>query len=204
MGSCSLYDFPILSRHSLTLGQAKGYPDLASRKFLRLVLDASPGIPMLALADFDPDGIAIMSTYKYGSYRLAHENIAHKDTGGLLLPELQWLGVGSHHISRAPVHEGGTATVAVTDLQGLMRLTTRDRKKAQQMLEWDICAQEGAEAGWRSELQRMLMLNTKAEMQILDEHAGGLVSWLKKELEAMQGLRSAVNRQAASDDEILF
>ncbi|KAF2685142.1 DNA topoisomerase IV, alpha subunit [Lentithecium fluviatile CBS 122367] len=188
-----------LGAHGLVL-TAKGYPDLASRKFLRHLSDTIPKIPMFALVDHDPDGIAIMSTYKYGSYRLAHEDIAHKDTPGLKLPELQWLGVQSHHISRTPVNEGVTETAVVTDLQGLMRLSGRDRRKAQQMLEWDICAEDGPEAAWRTELQRMLMLNTKAEMQILDELPGGLVSWLSNELEAKQGLSSAVG----ADEEILF
>jgi len=187
----------------LTLHQAKGYPDLASRKFLRHLSDTIPDAPMFALVDFDPDGIAIMSTYKYGSQRLAHEDVAHQGTPGLKLPGLQWLGVQIHHMSRTPVAEGGTETAALADLQGLMRLTARDRKKAQRMLEWDICAADGAEPAWRSELQRMLMLNVKAEMQILDELPGGLLSWVSNALEATQGWRQDASGMA-SDDEMLF
>ncbi len=183
--------------------QAKGYPDLASRKFLRRVADDGPHIPMFTLVDFDPDGIAIMSTYKYGSYRLAHEDVAHQDTPGLKLPQLQWLGVQSHHMSWTLVNGGDTETAALADAQGLMRLTTRDRRKAQRMLEWDLCAEGGQEAMWRAELQRMLMLNVKAEMQILDERPGGLVSWLSNELSAMQRPRSAV-AGLDSDDDVLF
>ncbi|KAF1954227.1 DNA topoisomerase IV, alpha subunit [Byssothecium circinans] len=186
---------------------AKGYPDLASRSFLRQIADENPHIPMLAFVDFDPDGIAIMSTYKHGSYRLAHEDVAQKDTPGLHLPELRWLGVQSHHLYRAPVCESSTQTAALADAQGLMRLTARDRRKAHQMLEWDLCAEGGLEPAWRAELQRMLMLNIKAEMQILDELPGGLVSWLGNELDVLQGSawtsRSAV-ATIDSDDEILF
>ncbi|KAJ4346746.1 endodeoxyribonuclease [Didymosphaeria variabile] len=175
---------------------AKGYPDLVSRKFLRELADNSPHIPMYALVDLDPDGMHILSTYKYGSLRLAHEDVAHMDIPGVYLPNLQWLGVQSHHINRAPGNEGDTATAALADVQGVMKLTARDRKKAHHMLEWGVCGEHGSEPTWRAELQRLLMLNIKAEMQILDELRGGLVSWLSYQLEVMQG--------GSADDEILF
>ncbi|KAH9882435.1 hypothetical protein J1614_000671 [Plenodomus biglobosus] len=138
---------------------------------------------MYALVDLDPDGIAIMSTYKYGSYRLAHEDVTPNGTGGLSLPNMRWLGVKGHHISRTPVGESDTDTCVMPRLQGLMKLTGRDRAKAMRMLEWDLCADDGPEQEWRRELQSMLMLNLKAEMQILDELPGGLVSWLYSELD---------------------
>lgn len=68
-----------------------------------------------------------------------------------------------------------------------MRLTARDRASAASML---------ASEEWRdgvgnvlpglkeavAELRRMLMLNRKAEIQILDERDGGLGEWLKRRL----------------------
>ncbi|KAF2852027.1 DNA topoisomerase IV, alpha subunit [Plenodomus tracheiphilus IPT5] len=162
---------------------AKGYPDIASRRFLRHLADHNPRIPIYAFVDLDPDGIAIMYTYKYGSYRLAHEDVTPNNTYGLSLPKIRWLGVKVHHISRTPVDEGDTDTDAVPRLQGLMKLTARDRAKAIRMLEWDLCAHDGPEQEWRQELQSMLMLNLKAEMQILDELASGLVSWLRRALD---------------------
>ncbi|CAI6293212.1 unnamed protein product [Periconia digitata] len=187
---------------------AKGYPDLASRSFLRHIADENPHIPTYALVDFDPDGIAIMSTYKHGSYRLAHEDVSHNQGSGLRLPGLQWLGVQSHHITNGRADRKLAETTTLADTQGLMRLTARDRQKAHRMLEWDLCAEGGLEAKWRVELQRMLMLNIKAEMQILDEVAGNLVSWLGSELEARSS-RGAGSDQAAasplsSGDELLF
>ncbi|KAF1941179.1 DNA topoisomerase IV, alpha subunit [Clathrospora elynae] len=173
-----------LGSHGVIL-TAKGYPDVASRKFLRQLADHAPHIPMYAFVDLDPDGIAILSTYKYSSYRLAHEDVTPKDTPALSLPNIRWLGVKSHHMSRAPVGENGTGTGVMPQLQGLMRLTARDRTKAARMLEWDLCAEDGPEQGWRHELQKMLTLNVKAEMQMLDELAGGLVSWLSNELDPL-------------------
>ncbi|KAF2702997.1 meiosis-specific topoisomerase Spo11 [Pleomassaria siparia CBS 279.74] len=182
---------------------AKGYPDLASRKFLGRLADDSPDIPMFALVDFDPDGIAIMSTYKHGSYRLAHEDVRPEGTGALCLPQLRWLGVQSHQMSRTPVTEGDTDKDAISEAQGIMRLTTRDRMKARHMLDWDLCAEDGPEQDWRRELQTMLMLNIKAEMQILDELPGGLASWLGTELGGVSGGQTAMACEL-SDDDMLF
>lgn len=179
--------------------QAKGYPDVASRVFLRQLADQAPRIPIFGLVDLDPDGIAILSTFKYGSYRLAHEDATLKDTPGLSLPNIHWLGVKRHHVSRIPVGESDTDTSAIPELHGLMKLTARDRTKAMRMLEWDLCADDGPEQEWRHELQAMLMLNTKAEMQILDELPRGLVSWLSGELGDACGQDST-----CSDDGMLF
>jgi meiotic recombination protein SPO11 len=185
--------------------QAKGYPDVASRTFLRHVTDHAPHVPIYALVDLDPDGIAILSTYKYGSYRLAHEDVTRSDTPGLGLPNIRWLGVKSHHMSRTPVSESDTDTSTMSHLQGLMKLTARDRTKAARMLEWNLCAEDGPEQEWRQELQTMLMLNIKAEMQILDELPGGLVSWVSGELEkGLEQPLELVVSSSCSDDGMLF
>ncbi|KAI8933214.1 hypothetical protein NX059_009849 [Plenodomus lindquistii] len=183
--------------------QAKGYPDIASRRFLRSMVDQEPCTPVFTLMDYDPDGIAIMSTYKYGSYRLAHEDMTSSDTPALSLSHIRWLGLKGHHMSRTPVGESGTDTSAMPRLQGLMKLTGRDRAKATRMLEWDLCAEHGPEQEWRQELQSMLMLNIKAEMQILDELPGGLVSWIQREL--TQACEQAGDTQVqATEDGMLF
>lgn len=154
--------------------------------------------------DLDPDGIAIMTTYKYGSYRLAHEDVAHKDAPALSIPNLRWLGVKGLHVSRTQVNEGEDAG-ANLELQGLMRLTARDRTKAIHMLEWDLCTETGPEQEWRSELQTMLMLNTKAEIQVLDELPGGVVSFLASELGQDQDTEvDVVVDVGGSDDCLLF
>ena len=55
---------------------------------------------MFALVDYDPDGIAIMRTYKYGSRGLDHE-------GDSTVPHLRWLGIRSSDLfgSQNPLHE---------------------------------------------------------------------------------------------------
>ncbi|KAH8731758.1 Spo11/DNA topoisomerase VI subunit A [Phaeosphaeriaceae sp. PMI808] len=184
---------------------AKGYPDISSRAFLRCIAERVPDVPMHALVDFDPDGIAILSTYKYGSYRLAHEQVSPKDEYGLSLPKICWLGLKSCHVSQSQVEQSDTDTSTVPELQGLMKLTARDRTKAVRTLEWNICGEDGAEQVWRQELQNMLMLNVKAEMQILDERPNGLVTWLSTALgkAGEQNLRPTID-YACSEDGMLY
>jgi meiotic recombination protein SPO11 len=185
--------------------QAKGYPDLNSRKFLSRVANDAPHIPIYAFVDLDPDGIAIMSTYKYGSHRLAHEDAILHDVPTLRLPKLSWLGVKSHQLSQVVAAGRVMHTNMITELQGVMRLTARDRTKAIQMLQWDLCVEGGPEEGWRRELQTMLMLNIKAEMQVLDELPGGMVSWLSRELgQATVPRFEPLPDTTDSDDRLLF
>lgn len=185
--------------------QAKGYPDLNSRKFLCRLANNAPHIPIYAFVDWDPDGIAIMSTYKYGSHRLAHEDITHDDVPTLSLPGLSWLGVKGHQLSQFNPGDRVMHTDSIPELQGVMKLTARDRTKAVQMLQWDLCSEGGPEEGWRRELQAMLMLNIKAEMQVLDELPGGMVSWLSRELgQATVPRFEPLPDTTGSDDRLLF
>ncbi|KAF2095945.1 DNA topoisomerase IV, alpha subunit, partial [Rhizodiscina lignyota] len=153
---------------------AKGYPDIASRSFLRLI--SSPSFrnrycspPVYALVDFDPDGISIYSTYKYGSLALAHEN------HNLNTPAMQWIGVKSSDLfsiaAEADLHEA----------EGLLRLSLRDRSKAQKLIERHIDSESDTDSEFICELQTMLMLNVKAEIQILEAKVGGLGQWLGRQ-----------------------
>ncbi|KAI9764886.1 MAG: hypothetical protein M1835_007487 [Candelina submexicana] len=151
---------------------AKGYPDISTRAYLRLLSEQQPKSgfakpPIYALVDFDPDGLGILSTYKYGSIAMPHEN-SH-----LNVPGIRWIGVKSNDIC---------SDSETSEEQGLLRLTARDRAKAVKMLEREIVAEEGLEREWRHELQIMLMLNVKAEIQIVSEREDGLGKWLEKEM----------------------
>jgi meiotic recombination protein SPO11 len=121
-------------------------------------------IPIFALVDFDPDGIGIMSTYKYGSMALAHENL------NLAVPSIRWLGVKSSDIVQGSI-----------DHTGLLKLSSRDRGIARRMLQRDVFGEDGREQEWRRELQVMLVLNVKAEIQILSS-GGGVEAWLDGKL----------------------
>ncbi|TXT07159.1 hypothetical protein VHUM_03329 [Vanrija humicola] len=74
----------------LSSTNGKGYPDLATLQFTRLVADSFPRVPIYALVDADPHGIDILSVYTHGSRANAHS----ADHAGLGLgPRLRWMGV---------------------------------------------------------------------------------------------------------------
>jgi hypothetical protein len=58
------------SYRSLSLSlfdQGKGVPDLAARRFVRMLKDTLPSLVVLALCDYDPWGLQILCTYAFGS-----------------------------------------------------------------------------------------------------------------------------------------
>jgi meiotic recombination protein SPO11 len=159
----------------LTTQQGKGYPDLGTRSFVRKIYDSIPRSrshnppPIYALVDSDPDGIAIMSTYKYGS--MAHP----RENSSLVIPSLRWLGLRT-----TDVVEDGEEALNGDDL---MPLTPRDRKKIVAMLSRNpVLAVDGPEPEWRVELQRMMILNVKAETEIRYGRDGGLEGWIEREM----------------------
>ncbi|CAD0092128.1 unnamed protein product [Aureobasidium vineae] len=149
--------------------EGKGYPDIATRAVTRFMTVASPqnGFaepPVFGLVDYDPDGLAILHIYKHGSKKMSEENAE------FVVPRIEWLGLHS----RAITDEDQTHRH-----QGLLTLTLRDRYKAKKMLEWERHTSFDEAAHWRRELQVMLMLNLKAELQILDSEPSGLVNMIK-------------------------
>ena len=118
-----------------------------------------------ALVDYDPDGLSILSTYKYGSRALAHENT------DITLRSIEWFGLTS---SQAAADRDIT-----DDQQSLITLSDRDRRRAIQMLGDGVFQEYGPEPGWRRELQVMLNLNLKAEIQSCDSIFDGFLRWLQ-------------------------
>lgn len=114
--------------------------------------------------------MAIMSTYKYGS--MAHTS----QNGRLNITRLRWLGLRTSEV---------VAGASNNDDEALIRLTARDRKKIITMLTNNpVWMEEGPELEWRAELQQMLMLNLKAEIEILYDRDGGLEGWVDRKMES--------------------
>ncbi|KAL4788444.1 Spo11/DNA topoisomerase VI subunit A [Aspergillus varians] len=152
----------------------KGYPDLGTRAFIRKIFESvfasrSSRPPYFyALADGDPDGMAIVSTYKYGSMAHTRENWR------LNINCLRWLGLRMSEVIGGQGPDGD---------ETLMPLTMRDRRKIVSMLlRSPVWAADGPELEWRVELQRMLMLNVKAEIEILYDREDGLEGWIDREM----------------------
>lgn len=125
-------------------------------------------IPVYCLVDHDPDGLAILSTYRHGSAALVHEN------ADLIVPRVQWLGLKSGDMSHMQDGPG---------YQELMTLTHRDRQKARGMLSWVNMSEQKRDLELRHALQTMLILDLKAEIQILDSNDGGIAGWLQSALD---------------------
>lgn len=65
----------------------------------------------------------------------------------------------------------------------ILSLTTSDRRKILAMLRNNpVWSNDGPEPEWRAELQRMLLLNIKAEIEMLYERDGGLEAWIDRKL----------------------
>jgi len=94
----------------------------------------------------------------------------------LNVPRIQWLGLTSSDIGN--VASGND----LHQSQGLLTLTARDRRKAAKMLGWAVMAEHGCEPEWRRQLQVMLMLDVKAELQLLEAAQGGIVRWVAERL----------------------
>lgn len=121
-----------------------------------------------ALVDGDPHGVSIMSTYKYGSLAHQHENARFS------VPGLEWLGL---KISDAIMSSN------ITGSDALLTLTARDRRKIVAMLRNSpVLASDGPELEWRAELQIMLMLNVKAEIEMMYDRDGGLELWIDRKM----------------------
>ncbi|RMD43658.1 hypothetical protein DV735_g1479, partial [Chaetothyriales sp. CBS 134920] len=142
--------------------QAKGFPDLATLRFLRMVLDhpAFSG-PIFGLFDMDPYGLEILRCYRTGS------KISLGDAQKRV-PEMQWLGLRLEHLAKKDVT--------------MLALTMKDRSRAKKMLETMTLANGEVVPGTaecRVEAQRMLMAGKKAEIQTA-ESVMDMATWLEE------------------------
>ncbi|KAM7204702.1 Spo11/DNA topoisomerase VI subunit A [Naviculisporaceae sp. PSN 640] len=204
---------------------AKGYPDLATRRFLNAIHSIRPQLPIFGLVDFDPHGISIFRTYQTSSRQLRHEESA-------TVPGLRWLGIRSNDVlpyltqtaqtlptgdsqntesqssqeSAAYSFNGlddrvefpprnRVRTQQAQDTSGsIVPLTACDRKRAVNMVESIRVAlanntldDADTARDQLAELQKMLMLNIKAEIQAVDSF-GDVTGWLDQKLRSQLGV----------------
>ncbi|KAF5867196.1 endodeoxyribonuclease [Aspergillus alliaceus] len=168
---------PLLCVFLITSTHMVHRPSTADSQEANIILErqqergsSSLALTFYALVDSDPDGMAIMSTYKYGS--MAHTS----QNGRLNITRLRWLGLRTSEV---------VTGASNNDDEALIRLTARDRKKIITMLSNNpVWMEEGPELEWRAELQQMLMLNLKAEIEILYDRDGGLEGWVDRKMES--------------------
>ncbi|KAI0396769.1 DNA topoisomerase IV, alpha subunit [Xylariaceae sp. FL0594] len=179
---------------------AKGYPDLATRQLLHAIATNFPMLPVLALVDFNPHGMRIMLTYKNGSESLRHEADVTTD-------RLNWIGPKSSDVLNHPEHGRSLSTLSeahasnlwpgasapmhpgnMSPFENTLPLSNNDRKLAIGLLDTLLHSEDpesvemnAGSADHVRELQIMLFLNFKAEIQAVDE-AGDLTRWLDRAL----------------------
>jgi hypothetical protein len=86
-----------------------------------------------------------------------------------MIPEMEWLGMRLND-----VFEGAMAD------EPLLPLTLINRERIHTMLTRQRTDLDNVQQECRSKLQEMLVLNLKAEVQLLDDRLGGLVDWLEE------------------------
>ena len=104
----------VWDRLPMVLVTAKGFPDLATRAFLRRLARRFPEARVLALVDWNPSGLLILQTYRSGSGGAALE-------AGRYALDVGWLGVRCADLRDVPE----AARLPLTDL---------DRAKIRNML----------------------------------------------------------------------
>jgi meiotic recombination protein SPO11 len=80
------------------------------------------------------------------------------------VPSLRWLGL---KLESAVGTQNKEYDEYGNDVTGILSLTKRDRRVGMSMLATHPALAEGVHADWRREMQCMLFLNMKAEIQIL-------------------------------------
>ncbi|KAA8912426.1 Spo11/DNA topoisomerase VI subunit A [Sphaerosporella brunnea] len=142
---------PLVGEDKL-LVTGKGYPDIATRELL--VRLAAAGRTVYALVDLDPHGLEIAEVVRRGSRSLSHET-------GLAVAGLRWLGIRREDV--------------VGRMEGVVRLTARDREKAKSML-----ARPEGNGEMRVCLQQLLWWGVKAEIEILGD---GVWEWVLRRVQ---------------------
>lgn len=129
---------------------------------------------MFGLFDNDPDGIRILKCYLYGSKALAREHVC-------ILPEMEWIGLKSVDLVTLIGAENMSLPMSIRDRDVAISMLSSEEWRDEQgylLPGLNDC---------HVELRRMLWLNLKAEIQILDEVAAGLYGWLTSTLSVRLG-----------------
>ncbi|XP_020579272.1 meiotic recombination protein SPO11-2-like [Phalaenopsis equestris] len=124
---------------------AKGYPDIATRFLLYRLNQTFPQMPILGLVDWNPAGLAILSTYKYGSIAMGLESYRYACN-------IKWLGLRRDDLQMLPQ-------------PAFIKLKPRDLQIAKSLMS-SAMLQES----YRAELTTMIEKGDKAEIEVLYFH----------------------------------
>ncbi|CAL5008342.1 unnamed protein product [Urochloa decumbens] len=124
---------------------AKGYPDLATRFILHRLSQTFPNTPIFALVDWNPAGLAILCTYKYGSISMGLESYRYACN-------VKWLGLRGEDLQLIPE-------------SAFQELKPRDLQIAKSLL-----SSKFLQESHRAELTLMVETGKRAEIEALYSH----------------------------------
>ncbi|CAN1300541.1 Meiotic recombination protein SPO11-2 [Linum perenne] len=124
---------------------AKGYPDMATRFLLHRMSRAFPHLPIFALVDWNPAGLAILSTFKHGSIGMGLEAYRYACN-------VRWLGVRGDDLQFIPE-------------ESLVPLKPRDIQIAKSLMSSEILQDK-----YKEELELMVQSGKRAEIEALFFH----------------------------------
>ncbi|CAN1778282.1 Meiotic recombination protein SPO11-2 [Linum perenne] len=124
---------------------AKGYPDMATRFLLHRMSRAFPHLPIFALVDWNPAGLAILSTFKHGSIAMGLEAYRYACN-------VRWLGVRGDDLQFIPE-------------EALVPLKPRDIQIAKSLMSSEILQDK-----YKEELELMVQSGKRAEIEALFFH----------------------------------
>ncbi|MFX1294942.1 MAG: hypothetical protein ACFFD2_08845 [Promethearchaeota archaeon] len=127
----------------------KGSADIATRMFLRL-LAKELDLPCFCLVDSDPYGHYIYSVYLRGSKRLSYESPF------LATPNLNLIGVLSRDLDQYNIPNNCR-----------LKMSKADKKRTEEMLKEPFVQKN---LSWVEDLELMLRIQRKAEIQALSSH----------------------------------
>ncbi|XP_022022867.1 meiotic recombination protein SPO11-2 isoform X2 [Helianthus annuus] len=116
---------------------AKGYPDLATRFLLHRMSRTFPDIKILGLVDWNPAGLAILCTFKYGSIGMGLEAYRYACN-------IKWLGLRKDDLAAIP--EESFIPLKPKDLQIAKSLTSSEILQDNYKEELAVMVQSGKKA----------------------------------------------------------
>jgi meiotic recombination protein SPO11 len=140
-----------------------GYPDLATRQFLRRLTSEFPWLPVLVLTDFDPHGFKILSTYTFGSRKMAFE------CDYLALPFAHWLGV--HNEGSCPLPLTGQDKKLLKSLLRLPQINSPpDSYQHKRFCLWKVQMKEMKKKGVKHEIDNIPDLKRYVLNKVFNEN----------------------------------
>ncbi|XP_062147215.1 meiotic recombination protein SPO11-2 [Alnus glutinosa] len=124
---------------------ARGYPDIATRFLLHRLSRAFPHLPILALVDWNPAGLAILCTFKFGSIGMGLEAYRYACNA-------KWLGLRGDDLQ-------------LISEQSMVPLKQRDLQIAKSLMSSEILQEN-----YREELAVMVQRGQRVEIEALYFH----------------------------------